>query len=256
MITIRLLGGAKKAVGGKTLLELEKANASVLEILQFLQNLAVEPRLLRRENLIVAINGVDSSALSGEDSIAKNGDTVTIVTVVHGGAVPKANRGIMVKGVAPISSEIDPGQFLDQMRDEHRHLSIQAINADAVFGIQHLHRIAQIALEAETRKIMLAKKVETELLLRLACTDQISEAIARAGLKKEKPACFVALSREYGEIRKFEEYLNKALCLDDSVLKRTVKKKSGLSKMLGISGNCGDEYVLNCLVERAAILVR
>jgi len=256
MITIRLLGGAKKAVGGKTSLQLEKSGASVLEILQFLQNLAVEPRLLRRENLIVAINGVDSSALQGEDSVAKSGDMVTIVTVVHGGAVRKAKRGIVVKGIAPVSSEIDPGQFLDQVRDEHRHLSIQIVDADAVFGIEHVHRIAQIALEAETRKIMLAKKVETELLLRLACTDQISEAITRAGLKKGRSACFVALSREYGNIHKFEKYLGKKFYLDDSVLERTAEKKSGLSKMLGIGGNCGNEYLLNRLVERAAILVK
>ncbi len=131
MITIRLLGGAKKAVGGKASLELEKSNASVLEILQFLQDLAVEPRLLRRENLIIAINGADSSALSGKDPVAKSGDVVTVVTVVHGGSVQKTKRAIVVKGVAPMSSNIDPGQVIDGMREEHRRLSIQNIDPDA-----------------------------------------------------------------------------------------------------------------------------
>ena len=254
MITIRLLGGAKKAVGGKASLELETPTASVLEILRFLQDLAVEPRLLRRENLIIAINGADSSVLSGEDPVAKSGDVVTIVTVVHGGSFRK-NKGIMVKGVAPISSKMDPGQVIDGMRDAHRGLSIQMMAADAVFGSEHVHRIAQMALEAESRKIMLAKRVEADLLLRLACTNQISEAIARAGLKKGRPACIVAFSSDHGENRSFEKWLEKEFEVDDSVLEQTMKKKKRLSRMLGISASCGEEYLLDCLVERAAILV-
>jgi tRNA threonylcarbamoyladenosine modification (KEOPS) complex Cgi121 subunit/molybdopterin converting factor small subunit len=254
MITIRLLGGAKKAVGGKASLELEKSDASVLEILRFLQDLAVEPRLLRRENLIIAINGADSSALSGKDPVAKSGDVVTIVTVVHGGSVRRARRAIVVKGVAPMSSNMDPGQVIDGMREANRRLSIQIMAADAVFGFEHAHRIAQMALEAESRKIMLAKRVETDLLLRLACTNQISEAIARAGLKKGKSACIVALSSGR-ENRDFEKWLQKAFEVDDSALDQTMKKKIGLSKMLGISASCGNDYLLDCLVERAAILV-
>lgn len=86
MITIRLLGGAKKAVG-KAFVELDRPKATVSEVLQFLTSIAAEPRLLQRPgNLIVAVNGVDSAALSGEETVAKAGDTVTVVTVVHGGS--------------------------------------------------------------------------------------------------------------------------------------------------------------------------
>ncbi|HEY7734955.1 MAG TPA: KEOPS complex subunit Cgi121 [Nitrososphaera sp.] len=254
MIAIRLLGGAKKAVGGRASLELERSSASVLEILRYLQDIAVEPRLLRRENLIIAINGADSSALSGKDPVAKSGDVVTIVTVVHGGSVQKVRKAIVVKGVAPISNT-DPGQVIDEMREAHRGLSIQVMAADAVFGLEHVHRIGQMALESQSRKIMLAKKVETDLLLRMACTRQISEAIARAGLKKAKSACIVALSGDHGENRGFEKWVDREFEVDDSVLEQTMKKKIRLSKMLGISASCGKEYLLDCLVERAAILV-
>ncbi len=112
-----------------------------------------------------------------------------------------------------------------------------------------------MTLEAESRKIMLAKRVETDLLMRLACTNQISEAIARAGLKKGKSACIVALSIRNGEKRSFEKWLDKEFEVDDSALDQTTKKKIGLSKMLGISASCRNEYLLDCLVERAAILV-
>lgn len=86
MITIRLLGGAKKAVD-KAFVELDRPEATVSEVLQFLTSIAAEPRLLQRPgNLIVAVNGVDSAALSGEETVARTGDTVTVVTVVHGGS--------------------------------------------------------------------------------------------------------------------------------------------------------------------------
>ena len=84
MITIRLLGGARKAVG-KPFANLEKDESSVSGILSYLQHISAEPRLLQPGNLIVAINGVDSAALAGADTVVRAGDAVTVVTVVHGG---------------------------------------------------------------------------------------------------------------------------------------------------------------------------
>jgi molybdopterin converting factor small subunit len=84
MITIRLLGGARKAVGRPSV-NLEKDESSVSGILSYLQDISAEPRLLQPGNLIVAINGVDSAALAGADTVARAGDAVTVVTVVHGG---------------------------------------------------------------------------------------------------------------------------------------------------------------------------
>lgn len=84
MITIRLLGGAKKAVG-KPFVELDRQQSAVSEILSYLQGVSVEPRLLVPENLIVAVNGVDSAALEGPSTQVRDGDSVTVVTVVHGG---------------------------------------------------------------------------------------------------------------------------------------------------------------------------
>lgn len=84
MIAIRLLGGARKAVG-KPLVELYRDSATISEILQFLQDVSSEPRLLQPGNLIVSVNGVDSNAVAGADTVAKSGDEVIVVTVVHGG---------------------------------------------------------------------------------------------------------------------------------------------------------------------------
>lgn len=84
MITIRLLGGAKKAVG-KPSVELDRQQSAVSDILSYLQGISAEPRLLVPDNLIIAVNGVDSAALGGQSTMVKSGDSVTVVTVVHGG---------------------------------------------------------------------------------------------------------------------------------------------------------------------------
>lgn len=84
MITINILGGARKIVGTSSL-EFNRSNASISEILAFLQENAAEPKILSVNNILIAVNGVESSALSGNETVAKTGDVITIVSVVHGG---------------------------------------------------------------------------------------------------------------------------------------------------------------------------
>jgi molybdopterin synthase sulfur carrier subunit len=84
LITIKLLGGAKKAVGQSDII-LDRPLASIAEILKFLKENAVQSKILDPNNILIAINGADSAMLYGDDTIVKTGDTVTIVTIVHGG---------------------------------------------------------------------------------------------------------------------------------------------------------------------------
>ncbi|MFL6384858.1 MAG: MoaD/ThiS family protein [Nitrososphaeraceae archaeon] len=84
MIDIKLLGGVKKAVGRSTLV-LDRHVASISEILKFLKDNVGESKNLDADNILVKINGADSSMLSRDENIVKTGDTVTIVTIVHGG---------------------------------------------------------------------------------------------------------------------------------------------------------------------------
>ncbi|NAL77910.1 MoaD/ThiS family protein [Nitrososphaera sp. AFS] len=84
MITVRLLGGAKKAVG-KSSTVIPQPRLSVSQVLDLLRNDAEDPGLLNPTNLLVAINGVESSSLHGNDTIVQSGDVLTVVSVVHGG---------------------------------------------------------------------------------------------------------------------------------------------------------------------------
>jgi molybdopterin converting factor small subunit len=84
VIDIKLLGGVRKAAG-KSDLMLDKHIASVSEILGFLKQNVMDPKNFDASNILVTINGTDSSLLSPDQNLVKSGDTVKIVTIVHGG---------------------------------------------------------------------------------------------------------------------------------------------------------------------------
>lgn len=253
MITIRLLGGAKRALGGRSSLQFDKSIATISEVLEFLQKNSSDPKLLDGANLIVAVNGVDSAALGGQDTTARTGDVITVVTVVHGGSFTlDSGIHVAIVGVKTIR-ETHVGPLVDGLRNAHKGVSVQAVNASSVFGTDHVLSVLTIVLEARKRRTMVAKRVESELLLRLAFTDQISDAISRAGLRQGEPACFIAFSNKETNVRRFEESLANDFEVDSSVLDPNVQKKSLIVARLGL--RAGEGRILDHLVERAAILV-
>lgn len=254
MIAIRLLGGVKKAVG-RPAVDLDRPSASVAEILQFLSGISNDSRLLQSNNLIIAVNGIDSAALQGQQTLAKSGDIVTIVTVVHGGGnFDLGSNRVSIIGVGRITEE--PGKLVDRLRAGNKAVSIQAASANAVYGVEHALGVLRMTLEAEKREIMLANKRETELLLRLASTGQISEAIKRAGLKQGLAGCFIAFSEESEALRRFSDEVKNEFEADDSVLAPSRDKRVRLAGMLGMSIKFDDSEFLQYLLERAAILVK
>ena len=253
MITIRLLGGAKKAVG-RAAVNLDRPSASVSDILDFLTTISVEPHILQRSNLIIALNDVDSASLQGNNTLVKSGDTVKIVTVVHGGMHYTLNGyHVSITGVQKIIH--DPGKLVDMIRSQHNNVLIQAVDANAVYGEEHVLGVLRITLEAEKRNIMLTNRCEIELLIRLAGTDQISEAIRRAGLKKDAAACFIAFSQDNEAIRQFEQWIKSEFNLNNSVLRPNEDKRIRLASLLGSPAKLDSRKFLQYLLEKAAILI-
>lgn len=70
---------------GKTSLVIDKSQSTVKEIIEELKNQSRNTKILNEQNLIITVNGVDSSVSGGKDTIIKSGDVVTIVTIIHGG---------------------------------------------------------------------------------------------------------------------------------------------------------------------------
>jgi len=256
MITIRLLGGAKKALGGRASVQFEKTSATVSEVLKYLQSLSSHQNLLNPANLIIALNGTDSTALQGQATMVKSGDVVTVVTVVHGGshALTELDR-VAIIGVRKIQSE-DIGGILDRIRKANDYLFIQAVRAESIFGTEHAMRIIAIVMEAKKRGVMMANKAETEFLLRLACTNQISEAISRVGLEKGSSACFVGFSDKSAKLKRFSDYLGSHFEVDESVLQPSPQKRTILVRRLGLYPKTAPDELLNHLVENAAIMTK
>jgi molybdopterin converting factor small subunit len=85
LILIRLLGNCKKVMGLSSL-HLEQQSASINEIVSFLERSALESKAnFSIDNHLLVVNGVDSSLLDTNESLVQNGDTVTVVPIVHGG---------------------------------------------------------------------------------------------------------------------------------------------------------------------------
>jgi tRNA threonylcarbamoyladenosine modification (KEOPS) complex Cgi121 subunit/molybdopterin converting factor small subunit len=255
MITIRLLGGARKALDGKSSIEFDKSDVTISQILDHLHDLATDSLLLNPENLIVAVNGVDSAALDGKNTRAKHGDIVTVVTVVHGGATLEDGTSVAIVGVKKIIDR-DVGGYLDRLRRAHERMHMQALRAESVFGVEHVLGALRIALEARRRGIMIANKIEAELLLRLACTNQISVALSRVGLKQAMPACIIAFSDVHSEVEEFAGSVKDSIVLDEFVLQRTLAKKRLLGPRVGIPYTTRNDEFLKHLVEIAAVLTK
>lgn len=84
MITLKLLGGVKFAIG-KNSVVIDKSQSTLKEIIEELKNDAIEPKILNEKNLMVSVNGIDSSVTGGKETVIKTGDVITIVTIIHGG---------------------------------------------------------------------------------------------------------------------------------------------------------------------------
>ena len=85
MITVRLLGGVKKIIGEDSIC-IRQPLVKVPYVMDLLRRNATEPAKLNFDNIIIAVNGVDCSILGGMDASAKEGDEVTVVSIVHGGS--------------------------------------------------------------------------------------------------------------------------------------------------------------------------
>lgn len=84
MITVDLLGGIRKTVGFSTV-NINVTNSSINEILALLEKDYDLKNKIKEDEIMIAINGVESSVLGGRGAKISSGDTITILSVVHGG---------------------------------------------------------------------------------------------------------------------------------------------------------------------------
>ncbi len=84
MITVDLVGGIRKIAGFSTV-NINVTNSNINEILSLLGREYHLENKIKKNEIMIAINGVESSVLGGMEAKISSGDTVTILSVVHGG---------------------------------------------------------------------------------------------------------------------------------------------------------------------------
>lgn len=199
MITIKLIGGAKKSFNSDQL-QIDKFDISVNELLQLL--LKTKPENTSEfdvENILIAINGSDSSAMNGKNTIVHDGDIVSIIPVIHGGSPKKLffdidNKQIQILEIRG-QKTIDV-KFIDDLRIKYPKIKFQAVSSKFILNLSHLKKILSISINADKNNILLSNKIETDILMRFAITLQISNAISSVGIKPTSNFILIAIGNK------------------------------------------------------------
>ena len=140
---------------------------------------------------------------------------------------------ILIVGTKAIEAK-DIGAVVDNLRRISPRVSVQAIDANILYGIEHLLEVMKVSLESKKRRIMIAKNPETDLLLRLSYTSQISAGLKYGGIKNNVNCCFVIFAEDKNELLKVDEHIKKSFDIDDSVLRPNEEKRMIISSKMGI----------------------
>ena len=199
MIVVKLFGGARRSFASNRL-ELEGMEMPLSELLDLLKNLVPKDRpVLDTGNVLVAVNGMDSSALDGVETVLRDGDVISIIPVVHGGGrdwaffrISRYHVGLIRMG----RGETVRKDLLENMRFKYRNLVIQGVSAKYILGVRHARRVIGVSLEANRSGTLLSNRIETDILMRFAATRQISEAINQAGLQKDSDSILIVIGKK------------------------------------------------------------
>ncbi|HET6516738.1 MAG TPA: KEOPS complex subunit Cgi121 [Nitrosopumilaceae archaeon] len=255
MIKVKFLGGAKKSFS-TDVMTLDKNGITVQDLLDILQkSKPSNTPELDEKNILIAVNGVDSSALNGKNTTLQNNDTVSLIPVIHGGSItifPFAKIFVELFEIKP--NKIQNINFLTELRKKYPDLIIQGIFAKYVLSKSHVKKILKISFEAKNNQNMLSQKLETDILMRFACTTQISQAIETAGLKPKQSSIIIALGKKstlkklHSELKSYTN--SKTISKNNS---QFLKKHFKISKKQ-IDSVYSKKPLEDLLVEKAAVL--
>ena len=210
MFTVKFVGGARKSFLTEQL-KIDKSDISIQELIDLL--LALKPAdspKLDTDNILIAINGSDSSAMDGKYTKIKNNDLVSIIPVIHGGSLKKITfesskkqiQIIEIKGQKSINVK-----FIDNLRKKYPKIMLQAISSNFILNNYHLKKIISLSLESKKNDILLSNKLETDILMRFALTTQISDAIKNIGIKPGTNFILIAIGNKKSLNSLYDELL-------------------------------------------------
>lgn len=257
MFTVKFVGGAKKSFLTEQL-KIDKSDISIQELIDLL--LALKPAdspKLDTDNILIAINGSDSSAMDGKYTKIKNNDLVSIIPVIHGGSLKKITfenskkqiQVIEIKGQKSINVK-----FIDNLRKKYPKIMLQAISSNFILNNYHLKKIISLSLESKKNDILLSNKLETDILMRFALTTQISDAIKNIGIKPGTNFILIAIGNKKSLNSLYDELLPISVNIFSKNNDLYLKKYFKITKK-HIDSIYSKNPLEDILVEKAAILL-
>jgi len=256
MITVNFIGGARKSFQTDSL-EITQNIDTISEMISHLISKKPENTPdFDGKNLLIAVNGVDSSALAGNNTHLKSGDVVNIIPIIHGGSKTNVtftikNKTIQLFEIKKLCANKD---YLLSLRKKFPKLYLQAISSKFVLDKEHAKKIITISINQKLNDQLLSDKIEIDLLLRFSNTTQIKDAIKIVGLSKSENFILISIGTKSNLIK-----LNEMISDDLDVI-FTKNYSSFIKKYFKISNKTLNSIesktpLADLLVEKASILI-
>lgn len=195
MVQVKLFGTFKKLFCSEHLTINDVYD--IKSLLEYLKNISeVDPTKLDFDNTLIAINDVDSNMLNGEYTKLNNYDIISIIPIIHGGS-PYHRIQFQIDDHMIELMEISTIPFtLDCLRQKFSNLVIQIINSEYILNPYHAQKIISISLCAQKHNLMLSKELTSDIIMRFACTKQISKAINMVGMQNNKTSIVISIGNK------------------------------------------------------------
>ncbi|MEX0657319.1 MAG: KEOPS complex subunit Cgi121 [Nitrosopumilaceae archaeon] len=255
MITVKLFGGAKKTFSTDQII-VNQDNLTIQELLDFLaKNKPKNTNELDTNNLLVAVNGTDSSTIGGFSAKLKANDVVSIIPIIHGGSTRIQflidNKTVEIFTIKKQESNVE---FLDELREKFPNIVIQGISSNFILNQSHVKKIILLSLYAKKNNTLLSKKLETDIIMRFAGTNQIIQAIKIVGVKNNEDFVIIAIGKKL-LLDKLYSYLKPFLTTLSKNNQSFLRKQFNISSRQ-LDAASSKTPLEDLLTERAAVLFR
>ena len=198
MITVNFTGGARKSFQTDSL-KITQNVCTISELITYLISHKPENTAdFDGKNLLIAVNGVDSSALDGNNTQLTSDDVINIIPIIHGGSISHITFTIKNHqiGLFEINSSNSNKDYFLSLRKKFPRLHLQAISSKFILDEDHAKKIITISMNKKIKDQLLSDKIETDLLLRFSDTTQINDAIKNIGLSKTENFILIAIGNK------------------------------------------------------------
>lgn len=149
-----------------------------------------------------------------------------------------------------------PVKFLEDLRKKYDNLVIQGVKSNYILSLDHVKKIVILSIASKNANTMLSSRLETDILMRFACTRQINDAIKKVGLQPGQDFILIAIGKKSILDRLFTELksISKPVVFSNTSY-NFLKKQFVISKKQ-LKSVVSKDALADLLVEKAAVLFR